>query len=231
VKQRQVAVLGLGRFGQAVALELTLLGHEVLAVDSSERSVQEVADRVTHSAQADVTDEDALRELGIGDMDAAIVGVSGNLEVSILCTVLLQRLGVRRIVAKAGNAIHGSILRRVGAHHVVYPERETGIRLAHSFAAPGVSDYLDVAPGYGIAKVPLASDMTGKTLADLDLRRTAGVTVIALRRGSGVTLNPSGAEALRAGDELVVAGLDVDLERLPSIEVTPDEDALRPPRR
>lgn len=213
--KRQVAVLGLGRFGQAVARELTRLGHEVLAVDSGERIVQDLAGEVTHAAQADITDEDALRELGLGDFDAAIIGVSSNLEASILATVLLQRLGVKRIVAKAANSLHGSILERVGATRVVYPEMETGVRVAHSFAAAGVRDYLDVAPGYGFARVPVAAALVGKSLGEADLRRAYAVTVAALHRGGEVTLNPPPAEVLRAGDELIVAGRDEDLERLP----------------
>jgi len=216
MKRRQVAVLGLGRFGQAVATELTRLGHEVLAVDSSERAVQAVADDVTHSAQADVTDADPLRELGVGEMDAVIVAVSSNLEASILCTVQVKRLGVLRIVAKAANALHGSILEQVGASRVVYPEWETGLRVAHSFAAPSVRDYLDVAPGYGIARVPVTGALVGRTLNDLDLKHSSGVTVLALHRKERVTLHPAAAEVLREGDDLIVAGLDDDLERLPS---------------
>jgi trk system potassium uptake protein TrkA len=213
--KRQVAVLGLGRFGQAVARELTRLGHEVLAVDSSERVIQDVVEDVTHAAQADITDEDALRELGLGTFDAAIVAVSGDLEVSILATVLLRRLGVRRVVAKAATALHGSILEQVGATRVVYPERETGVRVAHSFAAPGVRDYLDVAPGYGIARVAVAEGLAGKSLDELDLRRAFGVTAVALHRVGAVTLNPPPSEVLRSGDDLIVAGRDEDLERLP----------------
>jgi len=213
--RREVAVLGLGRFGRAVARELTRLGHDVLAIDSSERIVQEVSDQVTHAVQADITDADALQELGLGEFETAIVGVSGNLEVSILTTVLLKRLGVRRIVANAANELHGSILEQVGASRVVYPERETGLRVAHSFAAPGVRDYLNVAPGYGFARVPVSEPLAGKALGELDLRATCGVTPVALHRQGTVTLNPHPSEILRVGDELIVAGLDENLERLP----------------
>ena len=218
--KRQVAVLGLGRFGQAVARELTRLGHEVLALDSSEKIVQSLSDEVTHAAQADFTDEDTLRELGVGDFETAIVGVSSNIEASILTTVLLRQLGVKRIVAKAANELHGSILRQVGASRVVYPEREIGLRLAHSFAAPGVLDYLDVTPGYGIARVPVADALAGKSLEQLNLRKTCGVTIVALHRRGVVTLNPHPSEVLRLGDELIVAGLDEDLERLPGTTAT-----------
>ena len=219
--RRQVAVLGLGRFGAAVARELTRLGHDVLALDANEKVIQDVADEVTHAARVDVTDEEALRDLGLGAFETAIVGISSDLESSILATVLLKRLGVRRVIAKAGNDLHGSILRQVGATRVVYPERETGVRVAHSFAAPGVHDYLDVAPGYGVARVPVVGPFLGKQLAELNLRTTFGVTVVALRRGDTVTVNPHSSEVLRAGDELITLGLDEDLERLPG--ATTDE--------
>jgi trk/ktr system potassium uptake protein len=214
--RRQVAVLGLGRFGSTVARELTRLGHDVLAVDSSERLVQAIADDVTHAVQADFTDEEALKELGLGSYDTAIVAVSTNLESSILTTVLLQQLGVRRIIAKAADELHGLILRRLGVSRVVYPEHETGLRIAHSFAAPRVLDYLDVAPGYGIARVSVPEALAGSTLGSFDLQNTYAVTALALHRGGAVTLNPPASEVLRATDELIVAGLDDDLEQLPA---------------
>lgn len=219
--KRQVAVLGLGRFGMAVARELTRLGHEVLAVDFNPRVVQDAADEVTHAVQADITDGEALEQLGLRDFDAAIVGVSSSLEASILATVLLRRLGVKRILAKAANDLHGSILEQVGASRVIYPERETGIRVAHSFAAPGVRDYLDVAPGYGFARVSIGDAYAGKSLREIDLRRTLHLTPIALVRGGVVTLNPHESEVLRRGDDLIVAGLDEDLELLPGSSSEP----------
>jgi trk/ktr system potassium uptake protein len=214
--RRQVVVLGLGRFGQTVARELTRLGHDVLALDSNERIVQAVAEDVTQAIQVDFTDEDALTELGVGDFDAAIVAVSTHLEASILTTVLLQRLGVRRIIAKATNELHGSILERLGVSRVVYPEREMALQVAHSFAAPGVRDYFDVAPGYGFARVPVREAQAGKPLGALELQNTLRLTPIALYRRGTVTINPDSSEVLRESDELIVAGLDEDLERLPA---------------
>jgi trk system potassium uptake protein len=215
--RRQVAVLGLGRFGSALARELARLGHDVLAVDSDERRVEELAAEVTHAAQADITDQEALQDLGLADFDTVIVAVSGQLEVSVLTTALLKRLRVRRIVSKAATDLHGSILQEVGAHRVVFPERDTGVRLAHSFAAPGVLDYLDVAPGYGLARVPVSEQWVGKTIAELDLQRSCGVSVMILARGDTVLLLPEEAEALRPRDALIIAGRDEDLERLPGI--------------
>lgn len=215
-RRRQVAVLGLGRFGQAVARELTRLGHDVLALDANERIVQAVSDEVTHAVETDFTDQHALDELGVGTFDTAIVAVS-NLEASILATVLLKRLGVRRILAKAANELHGSILEQLGVTRVVYPEREMGLSIAHSFAAPGVLDYLDVAPGYGFARVPVTEPLAGASLGALNLQQQYGLTALALHRGGSVTLNPNASEVLRQADELIVAGLDEDLERLPAV--------------
>jgi trk system potassium uptake protein TrkA len=216
--KRQVAVLGLGRFGSAVARELTRLGHDVLAIDASEKIAQDLAPEVSLAVQADITDEDALRDLGLGQFDTAIVAVSSHLEVSILATTHLERLGVRRIVAKAANKLHGSILLRVGAGRVVYPEEDTGIRLAHSFAAPSVLDYLDAAPGYGLARIPVHQAWINQPLGQLDLPGSCGVTPILLSRGADVILGPDRSEVLRAGDALIVAGRDEDLERLPAAE-------------
>jgi len=214
--RRQVAVLGLGRFGRATARELARIGHDVLAIDTDQKLVQAIADEVGHAVQADVTDEEALVELGLAQCDAVIIGITANLEASILATVLLDQLGVRRIIAKAADKLHGSILERVGAHVVVYPEREAGFRVAHSFAAPGIRDYLDVVPGFGFARVPVSHHLAGRSLAEHDLPRTYGVTAVALCRAGRAVLSPSSSEILQAGDELIVGGFDEDLERLPT---------------
>jgi trk system potassium uptake protein TrkA len=227
--RRQVAVLGLGRFGQAVARELTRLGHDVLGIDANEKAVQSVVDQVTHAVQADVTDGEALAELGLADFDTVVVAVSSDLEASILATAHLRRIGVTRIIAKAANDLHGSILKQVGASRVVYPEHETGLRVAHSFAAPGVRDYLDVAPGYGVARVEVGEALANRSLGALDLAGSFGVTVMALHRAGVVTLNPHSSDVLRPGDELIVAGLDENLEKLPSAVTV--QEASTPPRR
>jgi trk system potassium uptake protein TrkA len=224
-RRRQVAVLGLGRFGSNVARELARLGHEVLAVDASEKAVQDVANDVTHAAEADITDPEALSALGLGDFDTVVVGVSSDLEVSVLATALLRRLGVKRIVAKAATELHGSILEEVGASRVVYPERETGFRLAHSFAAPGVGDYLDVAPGYGVARTAVTEPWVGMSIGELDMEKSCGVTAMLINRGGDVIVSPPASEILRPGDVLIVAGLDDDLERLPSTTIGPHGQA------
>lgn len=212
--REQVLVIGLGRFGSAVALELERLGHEVLAIDRSEELVNDIAHDVTHALQLDAADEDALRSAGAGDFATAIVAISSDAQPSIFATMVLKRLGVRTVIAKAGSLLHGEILARVGADRVVFPERETGLRLAHSFSVPNVLDYLDIAPNFGIEKIRPPASFIGKSLGELDLVGRLGLTPIALRRGEQVFVNPARDERLADGDELILIGRDGKLEQL-----------------
>jgi trk system potassium uptake protein TrkA len=212
--KQSVLVIGLGRFGTAAARELMSLGHEVLVVDRDEARVNDVAPDVTHAVQADASDEDALRSLGAGDFDHAIVAISGDAQPSIFATMALKNLGVKNVIAKAGTAIHGSILERVGATRVVYPEREMGARVAHAFDTTHVIDYLDIAPGFGIVRFSPPPGWVGRKLRDIDLPGRFQLTPIALRRGAKVTVNPHRDEVVAATDELVLIGLDDNLEKL-----------------
>ena len=211
---QQVMVLGLGRFGSAVARELERLGHEVLAIDASEQAVNDIARDVTHAMQMDASDETALRAAGAENFHTAIVAISSQAEPSIFATMVLKRLGVRTVIAKAGDQLHGEILARVGADRVILPEQETGTRLAHSFNVPNVIDYLDVGPSFGIEKVRPPASFIGKALGDLDLKNRMGVTPIAIRRGQNVIINPAREERVAEGDELILIGRDDKLEEL-----------------
>ena len=212
--RQQVLVIGLGRFGTAVARELERLGHEVLAIDANEQAVNDVARDVTHAVQADASDEDALRAVGADQFHTAIVAISSKAEPSIFATMVLKRLGVRTVIAKAGDRLHAEILTRVGADRVIQPEQETGTRLAHSFNVPNVIDYLDVGPSFGIEKVRPPAAFVGKTLGELELKNRMGVTPIALRRGQNVIINPAREERVAQGDELILIGRDDHLEEL-----------------
>ena len=203
----QVIVIGLGRFGSAVARELSALGNEVLAVDTDESVVNEIAPDVTHAVQLDASTEGTLRSVGAADFSAAVVGMAADTDASIFATMALQDLGVRTI-AKAGGPLHARILERVGAERVVYPEQEAGIRVAHTFNITGVVDYLVIAPRFGIARVVPPASYVGRTLRDLDLQTRFRLTPIALKRGEKVVVNPPRDEVLRAGDELVLVGRD-----------------------
>ncbi len=210
----QVIVVGLGRFGIAVARELEALGHEVLAVDRNEQVINDIAPEVTHAVQLDATDEAALRAAGAAEFNSAIVSISSAAEASIFATMALKDLGVANVIAKAGSELHGRILARVGADRVVFPEREMGQRVAHSFNVPDVIDYLDIAPNFGIETIRPPDNFMGRTLREIDLVGRLELTPIALRRGASVTVNPHLDERIREGDELVLIGRDDKLGRL-----------------
>jgi trk system potassium uptake protein TrkA len=212
--KHSVIVIGLGRFGTAAARELTALGHEVLAIDASESHVNDIAPDVTHAIQLDASDENALRAVGAADFQHGIVAISTNVEASIFATMALKNLGVDNVIAKAATALHGSILERVGADRVVYPEREMGTRVSHTFSIRTVVDYIDVAPGFGIVKIRPPKAFVGKTLRELDLTNRFKLTPIAIRRGKDVTVNPHRDDRIVETDELILIGLDTGLEQL-----------------
>jgi trk system potassium uptake protein len=214
VAGEQVVVIGLGRFGSTLARELERLGHQVLAIDRDHQRVNEIAPDVSHALELNAADEDALRSAGAGEFSTAIVAISTDTDSSIFATMVLKRLGVRTVIAKAGSLLHGEILSRVGADRVVFPERETGLRLARSFNVPNVIDYLDVAPGFGVEKIRPPKSFIGHTLAELDLKGRMGLTPIALLRGKQMVVNPTREERIGEGDELILIGQDAKLDQL-----------------
>src|SRR4051794_25073769 len=209
-----VLVVGLGRFGSAAALELTTLGHEVLAIDSDEGRVNALAPKVTRALQLDATDPDALRAVGAADFQHAIVAISDGVEASVFATMALKELRVPNVIAKAGSRLHGAILAKAGADRVVFPEREMGQRVAHSFSVRDVVDYLDVAPEFGIVKVRPPASFVGRSFRDPALGERLGLTPVALRRGTEVTVTPSPETTILDGDELILIGRDDRLQQL-----------------
>ncbi|GGK96260.1 potassium channel family protein [Mangrovihabitans endophyticus] len=201
-----VVVIGLGRFGGAIAASLLALGHEVLGIDSDERIVQDWADRLTHVVEADATDTDTLRQLGVQDFPRAVVGIGTNLETSVLSVLSLSEVGVPEIWAKATSAKHGHILSRIGAHHVIYPEAEMGERVAHMMTGR-MLDYIEFDDGFAIAKVRAPAEATGRTLADAGLRTKWGITVVGTKMpgtdftyARPETMVPDGALLIVAGN-------------------------------
>jgi len=177
-----VVVIGLGRFGGQVADSLVRLGHEVLGIDADIKLVEEWSSVLTHVVQADATDEEALRQLGVAEFDRAVVGIGTAIEASVLSVLALTELGVHEIWAKAISAKHGKILTKVGAHHVVYPESAMGDRVAHLITTR-MLDYIEFDDGFAIAKVRAPAEAVGKSLAEAALRTRYGVTVVGVKRG------------------------------------------------
>lgn len=200
-----VIVIGLGRFGSALARELMATGHEVLGVDTDERLVQQMSQELTHTVRADTTDEAVLKELGIEEFDAAVVAIGADLEASILTSSLLLQLGVPKVWAKANSESHGKILNQLGVHKVVFPEYEMGKRVAHMVSGESL-DYVPIDKDFVMVKSEVPESFDGKSLAELKIRSTYEVTVVAVTKGDG-EYNPAFPETvLHTGDQIVVAG-------------------------
>jgi trk system potassium uptake protein TrkA len=206
-----IAVLGLGRFGSELARSLASLGHEVLAIDLNEGRVQRAAPTCAKAAVADMTDEQALRDLGVAAMDAGIVA-TGLIEASVLAAMNLQALEVPAVYAKASNPLHASILERIGVRRVVQPEREGGERFAHLIRVEGARDYLSLTADYGIGVYSAPAQLEGKPLRVLDSDDTTRRLLMVVRDGE-VELNPVRDRTIAPGDGLVFAGKDEDLAR------------------
>jgi len=213
---KQIVVIGLGTFGVSVATTLYNMGHDVLALDKEEKNVLNVGSQLTRTVQADATDEAVLKELGIADFDVAIVAIGAEIESSVLITILLKKLGVPYIVARADSELHGSILEKIGADKVIYPERETASRIAHILTSKEIIDYIPLGEGYGIAKFRAPSYLVGKTLKDIGFGPGGkrNVAVLLLQRGKEAIVNPSLQEVVSLVDVLIVAGSDDRIEEL-----------------
>ena len=201
----RVAVLGLGRFGASLAIELIRRGSEVLAVDSDPHLVQEYADQVTHAAVADTTDLEVLRQLDVPDYPRAVVGIGTNLEASILTTAVLVDLGIPQIWAKATSRRHGRILRRIGAHHVVLPEHEMGERVAH-LVTGRMMDYIKFEDDFAMAKTVAPPEIVGRPLGQTRIRSRHGVTVVGVKKPGEPFTYATQDTVVRAGDLVIVSG-------------------------
>jgi trk/ktr system potassium uptake protein len=208
-----VVVIGLGRFGGQVAESLTGLGHEVLGIDEDGEIVQKLSHTLTHVVQADSTDEEALRQIGVAEFSRAVVGIGTDIEASVLTVLALTELGVDEIWAKAISAKHGRILERVGARRVVYPEADMGQRVAHLVTGT-LLDFVELDDGYAIAKVCPPDDMIGSTLTQLGLRTKHGITVVAVKRVGKEAETAFPDTAIKHGDTLIVSGPTKNVERI-----------------
>ncbi|HEU4424358.1 MAG TPA: TrkA family potassium uptake protein [Pilimelia sp.] len=208
--------MGLGRFGGQVAESLVKLGHEVLGIDESPRVVQEWADRLTHVVQADTTDEEALRQLGVAEFGRAVVGIGTDIEASVLTVLALTEIGMKEIWAKAISAKHGKILGSVGANHVIYPEAAMGDRVAHLITSK-MLDFIEFDDGFAIAKVRTPPQANGRTLSDVALRTKYGVTVVGVKKPGEDFVYARPETVVEAGALLIVAGTVDQVQRFAAV--------------
>ncbi|MFJ2029340.1 potassium channel family protein [Streptosporangium sp. NPDC087985] len=200
-----VVVIGLGRFGGALALELASRDIEVLGLDSDPKTVQEFSGRLTHVVCASSTDADALRQLSVSEFGRAVVGIGTDIEASILTTSILADLGVPDIWAKSINRQHSRILERVGAHHVVQPEHDMGERVAH-LVTGRMLDYVEVDEDYALVKTKAPRWADDRTLGELGIRKKYGVTVVGIKQPGGRFTYATSDTVINGGDTLLVAG-------------------------
>ncbi len=214
-KDKTVLVIGLGRFGSALAEALIRLDFEVLGIDSDPKIVADWSGRLTHVVEADSTSEDALRQLGCGEFHRAVVGIGSHIEASILTTSVLVDLGLTEIWAKAITKAHGKILQRVGAHHVVFPEHDVGVRVAHQVTGQ-MMDYIEFDTDLAMVKTRAPDDLTGKVLAGSGIRAKYGVTVVGIKKRGQEFTHATGETQVDAGDVLIVSGKPADAEKFAS---------------
>ncbi|WP_420544271.1 potassium channel family protein [Tepidanaerobacter acetatoxydans] len=211
---KQFIVIGLGRFGLSLAETLYDLGHDVLGIDIDEEIIQNVVDSITHAVKADATDENALKALGVRNFDVAVVSIGNDIQASILITLILKEMGIKYVVAKAQNELHGKVLHKIGADRIVFPERDMGIRVAHNLTLPNILDYIQLSPEYSIIEISAISSWFNKSLSQLDIRRKYGLNVIAIKRDGDVIISPSGDDVILKGDVLAVVGKKRDIENM-----------------
>ncbi|WP_251446072.1 potassium channel family protein [Vermiculatibacterium agrestimuris] len=214
-------VIGLGRFGTAVAAELSALGHEVLAIDAREENVQSIADQVTHAVTADARDPAVLRALGVRNYDCAIVGLGSDVGSSALITLNLKELGMKRVICKARSHVHRKVLEKIGADRVVFPEHEMGTKLAQGLSSSNVLNFIEVSDDYSILELAVPKSWRGKTIRELDVRNAFHVNLIAVcRSGQGGPLNvaPGADYRLEQGDNVVALGRSEDINLLHEVD-------------
>ncbi|WP_344679599.1 TrkA family potassium uptake protein [Saccharopolyspora taberi] len=216
-RDSRVVVIGLGRFGSSLAMKLVEQGCEVLALDSRPHIVQQLSDDLTHTAVADSTDPQALRQLGVLDFGRAVVAIGTDLEASILTTSLLSDFGIPNIWAKAVSRQHGRILERVGAHRVVLPEHDMGERVAH-LVTGRMLDYIEFEDNYALVKTRVPMLAVNRPLGETKVRSQYGVTVVGVKRPGEEFTYATAETVLNEGDIIIVSGRDRDVEHFANLE-------------
>ena len=215
---KSFVIIGLGRFGTAIASELSALGHEVLAVDVDEERVQQVADHVTHAVTGDGRNIEVLRALGVRNFDCVVVAMGSDVGNSALVTLNLKELGVKEVICKAQSHVHSRVLEKIGADRVVFPEYEMGAKLAQGLSSSNVLNFIELSEDYGILELSAPQSWQGKSLRELDVRNRHHVNVIAIRKNGELNVAPSPDLPLESGDQVVALGRYEDINLLHEVK-------------
>lgn len=214
MKKKQFIIIGCGRFGKSIARTLYGMGHDVLAVDRNEEIVQDIANEVTHSIEADATDENVLKSLGVRNFDVAIVTIGSNIQSSIIITSIIKELGVKYVIAKAQNEIHSKILFKIGADRVIFPERDMGTRVARNLVSSNILDYIELSSEYSIMEITAFDEWVGRTLVDLNVRSKFGLNVMAIKHKDEINISPMANDVIEKDDILIVVGHNKSFKKL-----------------
>ena len=217
-ENRQFAIIGLGRFGSNMAKTLHKMNYEVLTIDKDMQKVQEFSNEFTHVVQADATDEDALRALGILNFDVVVVAIGENLQANVLATLQLKEIGARYIVATARDTLQIKLLEKIGADRVVSPERDMARRVAYNLASTSVMDYIELSPEFSIVEITVPHSFQNKTLVESNIRAKYGINVVAIKRGEDLIVSPQPTEHLLKDDIAVVVGSNEGINSLEALE-------------
>jgi len=211
---KQFLVLGLGSFGTSITKTIFDLGHEVMAVDGDAEKVERATDFSTQAVQANIQDESTLRSLGVRNFDTIIVAIGEDLKASILVCMMLRELDCKYIIAKANDDIHAKVLRQLGVDKVVFPERDTGIRVARSLITNSVMDLMDLSGDYRIAEVKPPKTWSGKTIVGIDVRKKYGINVLAIVRDGNYIVSPPPTTTFLDGDIMLILGKSEDIDEM-----------------
>lgn len=210
---KQVLLIGLGRYGQNIAVRLNEMGHQVMAVDKDEKRVNAILDIVTNAQIGDSTDREFLESLGVRNFDYVIIAIAGDFESSMITTVMVKELGAPNVISRASSEIQEQLLKNNGADVVIYPEKTVGIWTANRYVSEHVLDYFDLADGYSIYEISMPDSWVGKTMASMDIRSKYGINILAVRSGEhlNVTMDPN--EKFVKSQSLLVLGKSENVHR------------------
>lgn len=211
--KKQYAVFGLGSFGHSVALTLENLGCDVVVVDNSMEKIQEIADKVSYAMRANVEEPEVMESLGARNLDGAIIAISENMEASIMATILAKEIGIPYVLAKAQNELHATILKKVGADAIVYPEREMGGRIAKSLVSTNFADWIELSTDYSLVETEMPESWAGKSLVELNVREKYGINVVGVVQEDHVEINVDPMTPLPAKAIIILIGSNKALQK------------------
>ena len=211
--RKQYAVFGLGSFGESVAVTLQELGCEVVVVDNHMERIENISPYVSYAVQADIEDPEVIRSLGARNLDGVVVAVADDMEASIMATLVSKEIGVPYVLAKAKNDLHAKVLKKIGADSIIFPEKEIGQSVARNLVSGEFVDWISLSPDYSITEIAVPEKWIGKSLSEIDVRRTKDVNVVGVRIGEKIQVTIDPEEPLQKEMMLIMIGSNEALEK------------------